>query len=76
MKRASAARALGYPIEEDYADLLIERTYPMRAYQPSTLVDRLAGKELEIEAMWGEPLRRAREIGLALPRTWSGSTSV
>jgi 2-dehydropantoate 2-reductase len=63
----TAATALGYPIEEDYADLLIDRTYPMGAYQPSTLVDWLAGRELEIEAMWGEPLRRASEIGLSLP---------
>jgi 2-dehydropantoate 2-reductase len=62
-----AATALGYPIEKEYADLQIERTYPMGAYQPSTLVDWLAGKELEVEAIWGEPLRRAKEIGLSLP---------
>ena len=63
----TAATALGYPIERQYADLQIERTYPMGAYQPSTLVDWLAGRELEIEAMWGEPLRRANKIGLSLP---------
>jgi 2-dehydropantoate 2-reductase len=63
----TAATALGHPIEKHYADLQIERTYPMGAYQPSTLVDWLAGRELEIEAMWGEPLRRAKRIGLSLP---------
>jgi 2-dehydropantoate 2-reductase len=63
----TAATALGHPIERQYADLQIERTYPMGAYQPSTLVDWLAGRELEIETMWGEPLRRANEIGLSLP---------
>jgi 2-dehydropantoate 2-reductase len=26
----------------------------------------LAGKELEVEAIWGEPLRRARGVGLSL----------
>jgi 2-dehydropantoate 2-reductase len=62
-----AATALGYPIEKEYADLQIERTYSMGAYQPSTLVDWRAGKELEVEAIWGEPLRRAKEIGLSLP---------
>jgi 2-dehydropantoate 2-reductase len=62
-----AATALGHPIEKQFADLQIERTYPMGAYQPSTLVDWLAGKELEIETMWGEPLRRANKIGLSLP---------
>ena len=63
----TAATALGHPIEKQYADLQIERTYSMGAYQPSTLVDWLAGRELEIEAMWGEPLRRAKTIGLSLP---------
>jgi 2-dehydropantoate 2-reductase len=63
----TAATALGHPIEKQYADLQIERTYPMGSYQPSTLVDWLAGRELETEAMWGEPLRRAKTIGLSLP---------
>ena len=63
----AAATALDHPIEKQYADLQIERTYPMGAYQPSTLVDWLAGRELEIEAMWGEPLRRAKASGLSLP---------
>lgn len=63
----TAATALGHPIEKQYADLQIERTHSMGAYQPSTLVDWLAGRELEIEAMWGEPLRRAKTIGLSLP---------
>jgi 2-dehydropantoate 2-reductase len=39
----------------------------MGAYQPSTLVDWLAGKELEIEAIWGEPLRQAKKAGILLP---------
>ena len=63
----TAANALGHHIEKQYADLQIERTYPMGAYQPSTLVDWLAGRELEIETMWGEPLRRGRKVELSLP---------
>jgi 2-dehydropantoate 2-reductase len=63
----TAGTALGYPIENKYADLQIERTYQMAAYQPSTLVDWLAGRELEVEAIWGEPLRRAKKMGLSLP---------
>lgn len=63
----AASTALGHPIESEYAALQIERTYPMGAYQPSTLVDWLAGKELEIEAIWGEPLRRAKKAGILLP---------
>jgi 2-dehydropantoate 2-reductase len=32
------------------------------------LVDFLAGRPLEIEAIWGEPLRRAQAAGAAMPR--------
>jgi 2-dehydropantoate 2-reductase len=40
----------------------------MGAYQPSSLIDFLAGREVEVEAIWGEPLRRARAIGIEMPR--------
>jgi 2-dehydropantoate 2-reductase len=40
----------------------------MGAYKPSTLLDFEAGRALEIEAIWGEPLRRAQAQGAALPR--------
>lgn len=61
------AQALGLPIEEEYGDLQIERTRPMGAYRPSTLIDFLAGQELEIEPIWGEPLRAAQKAGIATP---------
>ncbi len=61
------ANTLGHPIPATYADFQIERSLPMGPYQPSTLVDWLAGNELEIEPIWGEPLRRARAAGLPVP---------
>jgi 2-dehydropantoate 2-reductase len=39
----------------------------MGAYQPSSLIDFLAGREVEVEAIWGEPLRRAQAAGAAMP---------
>ncbi len=36
-------------------------------YQPSTLIDFLAGREIELDAIWAEPLRRARAIGVPTP---------
>jgi 2-dehydropantoate 2-reductase len=54
-------------VTQSYAELQIEPTYPMGAYQPSTLVDWLAGRELEVEAIWGEPLRQAKKVELSLP---------
>ncbi|HEX2852910.1 MAG TPA: 2-dehydropantoate 2-reductase [Opitutaceae bacterium] len=65
---ASAARSFGYEIPEAFIQGQIDVTPPMGAYQPSSLVDFLAGREVEIEAIWGEPLRRAQAAGIAMPR--------
>jgi 2-dehydropantoate 2-reductase len=40
----------------------------MGDYKPSTLLDFLAGKPLELEPIWGEPLRRAQAKGVPAPR--------
>lgn len=61
------AAALGHDIAPDYADWQVERTRSMGAYQPSTLVDYRAGAELEIEAIWGNPLRAAHRAGVPAP---------
>jgi 2-dehydropantoate 2-reductase len=63
----ATANALGFPISPDYGDLQIERTHSMGAYQPSTLIDFLAGNELEIEPIWGAPLRAAQNAGVPTP---------
>lgn len=65
---ASAARHFGYAVPEEFIQAQIDVTPTMGAYQPSSLVDYLAGREVEVEAIWGEPLRRAQAAGLALPR--------
>ncbi len=64
--RAGAA-ALGLEIPESFLHRQIEATYPMGAYKPSSLVDFLAGREVEVEAIWGEPARRARAAGAKVP---------
>ena len=52
-------------------DALIERmfalTSTMGAYRPSTLIDFLEGRPLEVDAMFREPLRRARGLGVEVP---------
>jgi 2-dehydropantoate 2-reductase len=63
----AAANALGHPIEPAYATFQIERSYSMGSYKPSTLVDWLAGEPLELEAIWGRPLKLAREAGVQTP---------
>jgi 2-dehydropantoate 2-reductase len=64
----SAAAAFGFAIPDAYLDRQLELTPPMGPYRPSSYVDFLAGREVEVEAIWGEPLRRAASAGVAMPR--------
>ncbi len=65
---ASAARHFGFRIPDDFIQAQINVTPGMGAYRPSSLVDYLARREVEVEAIWGEPLRRATAAGIAVPR--------
>ena len=63
-----AAAAFGFAIPDEFLKLQFDVTPPMGAYPPSSLVDYLAGREVEVDAIWGEPLRRAQAAGVAVPR--------
>lgn len=62
------AAAHGVKIPEEFVVDQVERTRPMGAYKPSTMLDYLAGKPLEVEPIWGEPLRRAKAAGVPTPQ--------
>lgn len=63
-----AAAAFGFGIPDEFLAKQFASTPPMGPYQPSSLVDFLAGREVEVESIWGEPLRRARAVGVPMPR--------
>ncbi len=63
-----AAGRLGFVIPGEFLRQQFDVTPPMGAYQPSSLVDFLAGREVEVEAIWGEPLRCAQAAGVSMPR--------
>lgn len=65
---AAAAARFGFEIPGEFVEQQISSTRKMGAYKPSSLVDYLAGREVEVEAIWGEPLRRARANGVEMPR--------
>ena len=65
----SAANKCGHSLPSDAWRKHMERTETMGGYKPSTLLDWEGGKPLEIEAIWGEPLRRATTAGAQMPRT-------
>ena len=64
----SIANQCGHALPTTAALEQMKRTETMGAYKPSTLIDYLAGRPLEIEAIWGEPYRRARAAGVATPQ--------
>ena len=63
-----AAKSCGCNLPANVAFEYIKRTETMGAYKPSTLLDFEAGRALEIEAIWGEPLRRAQARGNTMSR--------
>jgi 2-dehydropantoate 2-reductase len=63
-----AARALGFNLPDSIADQQMARTREMGAYKASTLVDFERGQELELESLFLEPLRQAKQAGVECPR--------
>jgi len=48
-------------------DSMMTRTDAMAAYRPSTMIDFVEGREMETDAIFEAPLRRAAELGVATP---------
>jgi len=65
---AAAAAAHGFPIPDSFIEKQIETTRPLGPYKPSSLIDYLARREVEVDTIWGEPLRRARAKNVPTPR--------
>jgi len=64
----TAAAAQGFQIAESFAEELISRTRTMGSYKASTLVDFEKGLPLEMEPLFLEPLRRALQAEVTVPR--------
>jgi 2-dehydropantoate 2-reductase len=61
------AAAYGIEIEDAFIDRQFELTEPMGAYKPSSLLDYLKGKPVELNAIWGEALKRGQSKGVNMP---------
>ena len=64
----AAARADGAMLEDAVIEQKIAATTTMGGYRSSMQVDRQLGRPMEVEAIFGEPLRRARAAGVPTPR--------
>jgi 2-dehydropantoate 2-reductase len=61
------ANASGHSLPTALALEQMKNTEKMGRYRPSTLLDAEAGRPLEVEAIWGEPLRAARAANVQAP---------
>lgn len=60
----AAARGDGAAVSDGIVERQIANTLTMGAYQSSMQIDRREGRPLEVEAILGEPLRRAAAAGV------------
>jgi 2-dehydropantoate 2-reductase len=63
----AGAAALGLEVPERVIEQHIVATREMGAYRPSSMIDYAEGRAVEVDAIFAEPLRRAREAGARLP---------
>jgi 2-dehydropantoate 2-reductase len=64
---ARAAAACGKIISKDFEKKMVEITVSMTPYFPSMKLDFDSGKPMEIEAIFGNPLRAAEKAGYYAP---------
>jgi 2-dehydropantoate 2-reductase len=72
----AAARARGFTIPDAFLEHQFKVTREMDAYKPSSLIDYLAGRPVEVDAIWGYPLRRALAAGVPMPELTRLHTSL
>jgi 2-dehydropantoate 2-reductase len=64
----AAARAVGVELPASLVQAKIDQTRGMGAYKTSMHLDMQAGRAMEIDAIFGVPVRTARAAGAAVPR--------
>jgi 2-dehydropantoate 2-reductase len=65
----AAALARGHGFEDAHIKRQFVVTVGMGPYRPSSLIDFLEGRDVEVEGIWGEPLRRGLAAGVPMPET-------
>jgi len=65
---AAAAGAVGRPIGDDFIRHMLDLTARMTPYRTSMKIDCERKQPMEVEAIFGEPLRAARRAGADCPR--------
>ena len=61
-------RKLGHELSSGMIEDHVCKTRGMGAYRPSSLIDYLAGRPVEVEAIWGEAVRQGFNAGAEVGR--------
>jgi 2-dehydropantoate 2-reductase len=64
----AAATACGVPFKDEHIERQMKVTTGMGAYRPSSLIDYLEGRDVEVAGLWGVPLRRGQAAGVDMPK--------
>lgn len=62
------ANKLGYNLSNSLIYHNIKETKSMGPYRPSSMIDFMEGRPVEVEAIWGNPVRVGRSVGVEIPR--------
>lgn len=65
----AAALARGHGFEDAHIKRQFVVTVGMGPYRPSSLIDFVEGRDVEVAGIWGEPLRRGQAAGVKMPET-------
>lgn len=65
---AVAAKSTGRIIDQSFIQMMLDYTVNMKPYRTSMKIDYDENRPLEIEAIFGNPLRKAQEKGVSLPQ--------
>jgi 2-dehydropantoate 2-reductase len=65
----AGASAFGRTIPESFVQTMLADTLKMKPYKPSMRLDYESRKSMEVEAIYGNPVRAAASEGVALPHT-------
>ncbi|MBD2203223.1 putative 2-dehydropantoate 2-reductase [Calothrix sp. FACHB-1219] len=65
---AAGAKSCDRIIPESFIQLMLDYTVKMKPYRTSMKIDADEGRPLEVEAIFGTPLRKAQAAGVYLPQ--------
>lgn len=65
----AAAWARGHGFDDAHTKRQFVVTAGMGPYRPSSLIDFMEGRDVEVQGIWGEPLRRGLAAGVNMPET-------